>query len=614
MDYNKLGKDILDNVGGEENVKSLIHCATRLRFVLKDESKANDQVISDMDGVITLVKSGGQYQVVIGNSVGKVYDAIMSITNLGKEEASATKEEGSKGNLLNRFIDIISGVFSPILGVMAGAAVLKGALAIWSAMGADPKSGTYIILYAAADSLFYFLPMILAASAAKKFKTNVYVAMALAGALIYPSIMQTFAAGTKITFLGIPVILAQYSSTVIPAIVAVYFLAKLEHLIQDRIHESVRNILTPFICLVIMVPLTFLVVGPVTTYLSDLLAQGYSIIYNFSPILSGLLLGSLWQVLVIFGLHWGMVPIMMNNISKFGRDTLAAMTVPAIGAQTGAALAVFFKTNDKKVKSLSVSAFVTGLFGITEPAIYGLTLKYKKPFIVGIISGGIGGAIVGASGAAANAFNMPSILTFPVYMGKGFIWFIGAYFLSMILAFVGTLIVGIDEPSDKKKDVETSNDKLIENEIVQLPISGETIALNKVDDATFASGALGKGMAIIPEDDTLYSPVNGTVSMIFPTKHAIGINSDNGAEILIHIGIDTVQLEGEGFKGFVEVGDKIKTGDKLITFKNKKIREQGYDTTVMVVVTNSDNYLDILDQTNEGTEQKYGEKGLSLMI
>ncbi|MGR3742340.1 beta-glucoside-specific PTS transporter subunit IIABC [Companilactobacillus sp. DQM5] len=621
MDYSKLASEILSEVGGEENVNTLIHCATRLRFTLKDISKAQKDKISNLDGVISVVESGGQFQVVIGNNVSKAYEAIMDITHLGDDSSpddpTINKNKGIKA-IIASFIDVISGVFSPILGVLAGSAVLKGVLAIWVAMGANQKSGTYIILYAAADSLFYFLPLMLAVSAARKFKANMYVSLALAGALIYPSIVTAFTNATKLDFLGIPVVLAQYSSTVIPSIVAVYVLSKLQNFVEKYLHESVRNILAPFISLTIMVPLTLIVVGPVTTYLSDLLAKGYLAIYTFSPILSGILIGSLWQVLVIFGLHWGMVPIMMNNVSKFGRDTLSAMIVPAIGGQTGAALGVFFKTNDKKVKSLSVSSFVTGLFGITEPAIYGITLKYKKPFVVGVIAGGIGGAIVGAAGSAASAFNIPSLLTFPVYLGKGFVWFILAYVIALVIGFVGTLIVGITIPDSEKKEVENSLetpvDKLIENEMIASPISGEIIPLTEVKDKTFSSGALGKGFGIIPDGDTVSSPVNGKITMIFPTKHAVGIISNSGAEILIHIGIDTVQLDGQGFESYVDVGQEVKIGDKLIKFDNKEILKKGFDTTIMVVVTNSDNYLDILDKFEKNSEVKQGQNSLALMI
>lgn len=622
MEYEKLAQEILDDIGGENNVNTLIHCATRLRFTLKDISKAQKEKIKKLDGVISVVESGGQFQVVIGNNVTKAYDAIMKITSLDGDknevEQSNTSAKKTPKDWVASFIDVISGVFSPILGVLAGSAVLKGILAIWVALGANQKSGTYIILYAAADSLFYFLPVILAVSAARKFKANVYVALALAGALIYPSIVTAFTQGTKLDFLGIPVVLAQYSSTVIPSIVAVYVMSKLQHFTDEKLHESVRNILSPFISLIIMVPVTLLVVGPITTYLSDLLAKGYMGVYNFSPIFSGVLIGALWQVLVIFGLHWGMVPIMMNNVSKFGRDTLSAMIVPAIGGQTGAALAVFFKTNDKKVKSLSVSSFITGLFGITEPAIYGINLKYKRPFAVGVVAGGIGGAIVGAAGSAASAFNIPSLLTFPVYLGKGFVWFIAAYIIAMVLGFVGTLIVGITIPDDEKEKVansiETPQDKLIENETLVTPIDGEIVSLSEVNDETFSSGALGKGFGVIPTDDTLYSPANGVVSMVFPTKHAIGINTKDGAEVLIHIGIDTVQLEGEGFQSFVKAGDDVKVGDKLISFDNEAIKEKGYDTTVMVIVTNSNNYLDILEKFTDDTKINHGQDGLALMI
>lgn len=343
MDYSVLGSNILKNIGGENNVQDLIHCATRLRFTLKNRSLANKEEVEELDGVITVVESGGQFQVVIGNNVGYVFDAIMAMTGLGTATQSNTEENQDKGNLFDRFVDMISGIFSPILGLLAGSGVLKGLLALGVSLGMNAKDGTYIILNAAADSMFYFLPIILAVSAARKFKANQYIAIALAGSLVYPAIVTAYTEGTKLTFLGIPVILSQYSSTVIPAILAIWVMSKLQHFFEAKFHESVRNLLTPFLCLVIMVPLTLLVVGPVSTYASGLLASCYLWIYNVSPLISGAVMGAGWQIFVIFGLHWGFVPVMLNNISAFHRDTLGAMVGPAVAAQTGAALGVFLR-------------------------------------------------------------------------------------------------------------------------------------------------------------------------------------------------------------------------------------------------------------------------------
>lgn len=616
MDYSVLGKDILDHVGGEKNVNNLIHCATRLRFTLKDNKKADKPAIEQMDGVITVVESGGQFQVVIGNNVGYVFDAITAMSSLGGNTTATDNDTSANGSLFDKFVDMISGVFSPILGLMAGSGVLKGGLALATAMGMNTKGGTYAILYAAADSMFYFLPVILAVSAAHKFKANQFIAMALAGALIYPNITALYSAGTKITFLGIPVILASYSSTVIPAILAVWVLSKLQHFCEAHLHESVRNLLTPFICLVIMVPLTLMVVGPVATYASSLLASAYLWIYNLSPIISGAVMGAAWQVLVIFGLHWGFVPVMLNNISSFHRDTLGAMVAPAVAAQTGAALGVFFRTRNTKMKGLSISAFISGLFGVTEPAVYGVNLKLKKPFIIGVISGGIGGAIAGGFGAGALAVATRSILTVPVYMGHGFMGYLIGYFGAMVLAFALTYIVGFnDEQVAKPAPINNVNadDPLIRKEVLASPVAGTVMPLSAVKDETFASGALGKGFAVTPTSGMVYAPADATVSMVFPTKHAIGLTTAGGAEVLIHIGIDTVKLNGEGFNAYVEQGAKVKAGDKLISFDMDAIKSKGYDTTVVVVVTNTDSYLDVID-SHEDEAVESGVDVSTLMI
>lgn len=612
MDYSVLGSNILKNIGGENNVQDLIHCATRLRFTLKNRSLANKEEVEELDGVITVVESGGQFQVVIGNNVGYVFDAIMAMTGLGTATQSNTEENQDKGNLFDRFVDMISGIFSPILGLLAGSGVLKGLLALGVSLGMNAKDGTYIILNAAADSMFYFLPIILAVSAARKFKANQYIAIALAGSLVYPAIVTAYTEGTKLTFLGIPVILSQYSSTVIPAILAIWVMSKLQHFFEAKFHESVRNLLTPFLCLVIMVPLTLLVVGPVSTYASGLLASCYLWIYNVSPLISGAVMGAGWQIFVIFGLHWGFVPVMLNNISAFHRDTLGAMVGPAVAAQTGAALGVFFKTHKTKMKGLSLSAFISGLFGITEPAVYGVNLKLKRPFIIGIISGGIGGAIAGASGAAALAVATRSILTIPVYMGHGFLGYVVGYFGAMLLALTLTLIFEVEEQDSDKENI-SEETTLIKKDTLLSPVSGQVKPLSTVNDPTFSSGAMGAGFSVDPSEDAIYAPADAEVTMLFPTKHAIGLRTDSGAEILIHIGIDTVKLNGEGFAALVKTGDHVKRGEKLIEFDRKKIRDQGFDSTVVVVVTNTDSYLDILNQ-HENEDVETGKEVLSLMI
>jgi PTS system beta-glucosides-specific IIC component len=434
-DYKKLAKEIVKNVGGESNVNSLVHCATRLRFKLKDKSKANKDVIENLDGVVTVVESGGQYQVVIGNAVADVYQAIGEVSNIKLDASNEDDNDGEKkAGFLSVAIDTISSIFAPMLSVLCGAGVLKGILMICTTAGwLTEASGTYIILYAAADSVFNFLPMILAFTAAKKFKANQFVAVTVAGALIYPSIATAISSGTNISFLGIPVVLMSYTSTVIPIILAVYVLAKLEKFLNKVLPEAVKTFIIPTVCLAIITPLTFLVIGPIGTYLGQFLGTLYSTVYNFNPIIAGLIIGAFWQVFVIFGIHWGFVPVAINNIAMYGRDTMLAILGPSNLAQAGASLGVFLKTKDPKVKTIAGSAAVTGLFGITEPSIYGVTLKYKKPFIIACISGAIAGAIVAFSGASAGGIVILGLLTIPAFMGKGFTFICNSMCYSIFL-------------------------------------------------------------------------------------------------------------------------------------------------------------------------------------
>ena len=424
-DYTSLAKKIVENVGGENNVISLVHCATRLRFKLIDESKVNMDVLNQTEGVITVMKAGGQVQVVIGNKVDTVYDAVLSCTNINAGNTEEM-EDSAKKNLLNTLLETISGIFSPMLGVMCGAGMLKALLILCTTLHIlTADMGTYKILYAAADSVFNFMPIILGYTAAKKFKCNPFIAMTIAMSLLYPTMTSAYSEHMKLTFLTIPVTLVNYVSSVMPIIVSVYVLSKLEKLLKKIVPEVCKLFLTPLLELSIMVPATFLAIGPVMDKFGKLLASGYTAIMGFNPIIAGGFVGLIWPAAVIFGLHWGFVPIVMNNIATYGRDTLFVITGPNNMAQAGATLGVFLKTKDKKLKELSGSAaFSAVLAGITEPAIYGITLPYKRPFIIGAVFSSIAGMIVAAAGTSCPTILGTSILTLPGYIGTGFVGFV----------------------------------------------------------------------------------------------------------------------------------------------------------------------------------------------
>ncbi len=587
MKYDQLAKEIIESVGGEQNVSSLVHCATRLRFVLKDKAKADKLKLEKLEGVIAVKESGGQFQVVVGNTVPEVYQAIGKQTKL-MEESTETSKTNEKGNIFGRAIDIISSIFTPLLGVMAGAGILKGLLAIATNAGwLIPTETTYIILNATADSLFYFLPILLAVTSARKFGANQFVAMTVSGALIYPTIIQLKTDAVATTFFGIPVTMMSYTSTVIPIILAVWVMSYVEKFFNRHVHESVKNFVTPLIALITIVPLTLIVFGPIGVTSGDLIAAFILKVLAFNPILAGAFIAGVWQVLVIFGIHWGVVPIFINNIATKGYDYIKPATAPAIFAQAGASFGVMLRSKNKKLKTLAGSTGITALFGITEPAVYGVTLRLKRPFIAAVISAAVGGGIVGHFGSVAVASGPPGLLTLPVFIGDSMTAFYGlligvgvSFFLSMVL----TYILGFeDDPIEKEveKNVRPSTEMTIPS-----PVSGQIVSLEKVSDSVFASGAMGKGFAVVPTEGKVIAPVSGQVTAIFASKHAIGIRSEDGIEILIHVGIDTVRLDGTHFELHVTQDQKIEPGDVLITFDMESIQAEGYDIITPVIFTN----------------------------
>lgn len=610
---------VLDAVGGKENVNSVVHCATRLRFKLKDEEKADTNRLIQDDDVIQVVQSGGQYQVVIGSHVSDVYRELTGVANFdGESEKSA-----EKGNPLNQLIDIISSIFTPFLGAMAGVGVLKGFLTLAVTMNwLAADSGVYTVWYAIADGLFTYLPVMLAFTAAKKFKTNEFLAVSLAMALVHPSITEL--AGQTLSFVGIPVIIgaSAYTSSVIPIILAVFLQSYVERFFKKVIPSFLQIICVPLAVFLIMAPVTFIVVGPLGTIVGNLLGSGYDAIYNLSPILAGAIMGGLWQVFVMFGMHWGFVPIAMVNLTQFGFDTMVPMLLPAVLAQGGAALAVFFITKNVKLKGLALSSTITSLFGITEPTVYGVTLPLKKPFIAACISGAIGGAIVGFSQVKNYTFGLVSLLSLPSFIPQdtqdmsGLIAAAIGTAVAFGAAFVLTFVLRFeDQPNPADTDTEKSKVPApsITNERVVLssPLAGRVVPLNEVKDQVFSSGAMGKGIAIDPANGTLVAPADGTITTLFPTGHAIGLTTTDGVEILMHIGMDTVELEGKGFEIFVKQEDQVKKGDLLVKFDLSLIKEAGYSTVTPIVVTNTPNYLDVLDMNQEDVLQ--GEDFLAIV-
>ncbi|MCM3439925.1 beta-glucoside-specific PTS transporter subunit IIABC [Metabacillus halosaccharovorans] len=634
MKYEQLAKDIILNVGGKENVSSVVHCITRLRFKLKDESKANTEVLKNMDDVVTVMKSGGQYQVVIGNHVPDVYKAVLEVSGL--QAQAPVDEDGEKQKA--SFIDIISSIFTPVLGVLAATGMIKGFNALFIAMGwLESTSGTYQILNAIGDSLFYFFPIFLGYTAIKKFGGSPFIGMAIGGSLVYPTLsgltagepLYTLFAGTMfespiyITFLGVPVILMSYASSVIPIILSAYFAAVVEKRLRKMIPDVVKAFLVPLFTLLIVVPLTFIIIGPLSTWAGNLLGMATLFIYNLSPIIAGVFVGGLWQVMVIFGLHWGLVPIAINNISTMGADPILATTLAASFAQIGAVLAVYVKTKQQKLKTLSIPAFISGIFGVTEPAIYGITLPLKKPFIISCIAAGIGGGIIGAVGTNLYMIGGLGIFVIPAMISPtegvtfalwgALISFVIAFALGFVLTYLFGMGKGKNEEakSAQNEAAATTITSNVATEEIASPLKGEVKILSDIKDEAFASGALGDGVAIEPIEGKLFAPASGTVSALFPTNHAIGIKTDQGAEILIHIGMDTVKLGGKHFSAHTSQGARVEKGQLLIEFDIKQIKAEGLPVTTPVVVTN---YKDFNLQKTSEKQINFGDQLFNINV
>lgn len=607
--YENLAKEILENVGGKENINSLTHCVTRLRFRLKDESKANDEALKNNPGVVTVMKSAGQYQVVIGNHVPLVYADVCELA--GISNGTQQVEEEAPQGLFNKLIDIISGCFQPILGPLCAAGIIKGlnALLVFILGSSFNNSGTYMILNAIGDSIFNFLPIILGYTAAKKFNVNVIVGMIIGATLCYPTIQtDTLSAAGKAIgtlpfigsyytkFIGIPFVSGNYTSTVVPVICIVALAAQIQKIAKKFVPEMLQNFFVPFFVLIISLPIGLLVIGPVVSLLTTVLSNMFAGLYAFSPIVTAFVIGALWQCLVIFGLHWALVPMAMVNIGNLGYDTILPGMLGTTFAATGVLAAMYLKLKDENKKALAIPGVISAFCGVTEPAIYGFLLPEKTPFVFSCIGGAVGGAIMGTVAVkqyVIGGLGIFSVVNFisPKGNATGMIISLIAGAVSLVVGFVLTMIFY------KTNDQQVENKEVtkLEEETILAPIKGEVKPIEESSDAAFASGALGKGVVILPEEGKVYAPVTGTVTVLFPSLHAIGITSDACIELLIHIGINTVQLNGEGFTAHIKQGDQIKQGQLLVEFDMNKIKEAGYSLETPVLVTN---YADLKEVKN----------------
>lgn len=618
MDNKKLALDILEHVGGEENIQTVTHCATRLRMTLRNNQKANKDAVNNLDGVISVITQNGQFQIVIGNNVNQVYKSLLDQTNLDQRSDSDVKTNDSANDQgrVAKVLDIISGIFVPIIPVLAGSGMLKAFLIILSFVGwLNPETQTYQLLNIISDAGFYFLPLLLAHSASIKFKTHPYVSMAIGGVLLHPSFQAMIQTAKEtsgsIELFGLPVGLVSYSSSVIPIILVIWALSYIEPVV-DRIVPSVLRIFgAPFIIFLLVSPIALIVIGPLGAYLGDGLAFVLGWIDGYASWLIPTIVGAFTPLLVMVGMHYALVSVGINSLANSGFESIAGpgMLVSNI-AQGGAVLALSLKTKDKKMKSLSLSTGISAILGITEPALYGVQLQNRRTLISAMIGGGVGGLFLGVMRVVRYVQVPPSIIGLTGFIGgeglSNLYFAIIGSIIAFIVGFMMQLILGMDKKETSRLEQVTNDfDEEIEktenntdNEVrkldkpmtVNAPLKGQAVQLSEVPDEVFASGALGQGGAIKPSDGKVYAPFDGEITAQFPTNHAIGLTSNEGVEVLIHCGLETVSLNGEGFTVHVQQGQSVKTGDLLLTMDLDYIRTHDLDTITPIIVTNTDQY------------------------
>ncbi|MDB2109697.1 beta-glucoside-specific PTS transporter subunit IIABC [Clostridium paraputrificum] len=610
MKFEKLAKDILLNVGGKENVQSVMHCYTRLRFVLKDESLANKEVIEKLQGVSGVVKSNGQFQVVIGSEVDEVCDAVKKLIGISDSNVENSKKKVS-------IIDFVNAVFMPVMGVLCAAGIIKGVLTLLSATGViSDSTTTYTVFMALGDSVLYFFPVLLGYTACKRFGGTPFIGLILGACMISPSIIglasgevtgtlfggTIFEVSTYGNLLGLPLVAMNYTNTVFPIIIAAFFVAKLEKFVKKFMPKVLNMFMTPAIVLVVILPLTLLIIGPVVTISSSLLAQGISALQSANYLISAIVIGLVWQILIMFGLHGMVFPIIFMNMAMYGFDTILAAFFVCSFTQVAACIAIALKEKNADKKAIAISAGISAVFGITEPAIYGVTITNKKVFASTCIASGIGATVIGLMQAKTYILGGMGVFGFMNFISPDDSTSIIAAVIAVIVSMVASFVAIWFWAYKTEENVVEINGVEKRNKI-NSPVEGTVKSLKEASDKTFAEEMLGKGALIIPREGKIFSPVDGTLETLFPTKHAMGLISNDGVEILIHVGMDTVNLQGKYFKAHKNAGDKVKTGELILEFDIEKIKEEGYSLETPVVVTNSNSYNKV-ELLHEGIVRK----------
>lgn len=613
-DYTQLAKEVVAAVGGKENIVNVTNCMTRLRFVLKDDSIPDKDKVAGIKGVKGVMNQGGQYQVIIGTHVSEVVKDVRREAQISGE-GSINKEDMKlikKDSLWNRFFKTISGCIMPMLGPMIAGGIIKGILVILVTAGILTKTdGTYLVLYAAGDAILYFMPVIVGFTCGKVFDCNPYVTAVIGAAFLYPDLVSAVSAEGGITFLKIPVAAASYTNTFLPIVLAGFVASKLEKLAKKFIPSMLQLMLVPTFVLAVTVPLSWIVIGPVMNTVSSWLSKGVFGIFGMSPLIGGALLGAFWQLVVLLGLHAAFIPILMNNLFSQGYDPVNAVLSLTVWALAGVTLGYALKNKDPEKRGIGFGSLASALCGVTEPAIYSIALPNFKLFVCAWIGGGISGGILGALGgkmytmAGDGLFRIPAMIN-PEGLDISFYGFIICALISFAVSAVLAFIMadsGVEEAEQvaEQMDTDMNNHVLEENKMISdnketiicAPVSGKVICREDIPDETFASGIMGEGVGIKPEEEIIVAPFDGEITSVVDTGHAVGLTSSDGVELLIHVGVDTVKMQGDGFQVFVTEGQKVKTGEKLLKFDRDKIRKAGYSDTTAVLVTNSDDYSSV---------------------
>ena len=615
MDYKALAGEIIRLIGGTENIRQLTHCATRLRLEFYDRSKVDAKKIESLSGVISVVDKGGQFQIVIGNDVQTVFRAVKA--EMKEEPGQSSREsdaadDGEKPGIVSRIISVISTTFTPVIPALIGGGMIKAVLSILVLFNlVNEASTTYSIVTFISDAPFYFMPVLLAYGAAMKFQCSPIMAMTLACALLHPTWTGIVSAGEAVTFFGIPVILVDYASSVVPVILSVWILSYVEKLAEKYSPSVIKFFLKPLLTMFISIPIALLIVGPLGNLLNDIVQAGADFLNARVSWLIPMLMGAFQPFLTLTGTAWAMTPIATSQISALGYEVVNGPGMLASNiAQGGATLAVAVKAKNKDLKQLASSSGFTAVMGITEPCLYGVLLKLKRPFVASMIGGAVGGIYAGISGLVRYSFVSPGLTAIPAFIGENpmnVIHAIITIIISFAAGFAAAWILGFKEDP---VPAETSAQNSASDEIITAPVAGRSAALSEVNDDVFSKEVLGKGAAILPSEGKVYAPADGTLTVFFETGHAVGMQTAGGAELLIHVGLDTVNLQGKYFTPKAKAGDQVKAGQLLLEFDLEAIKKEGYDTVIPIIVTNTPDYSSVLP-ASEGTV-KAGDTFLKL--